>query len=150
MTRGEAPLPLLRQGKLRRRRDGPATVIPGRIGAAPATVGGLKQRTHIRDRPGIPPSCGPPWDRTRYGRHGRQGNAGFGHGGQDTARGRRPRPENRGRGLVLKCNNPGDDLFSRKAALSVSWALESLTSVFGMGTGVASPLESPGSYASGR
>ena len=51
---------------------------------------------------------------------------------------------------VLKCNNPGDDLFSRKAALSVSSALESLTSVFGMGTGVASPLESPGSYASGR
>jgi hypothetical protein len=40
--------------------------------------------------------------------------------------------------------NPGDDLFSRKAALSVSSALESLTSVFGMGTGVASPLESPG------
>ncbi len=50
----------------------------------------------------------------------------------------------------LKCNNPGDDLFSRKAALSVSSALESLTSVFGMGTGVASPLESPGSFASGR
>ena len=45
--------------------------------------------------------------------------------------------------------NPGDDLFSRKAALSVSSALESLTSVFGMGTGVASPLESPGSFASG-
>jgi hypothetical protein len=40
--------------------------------------------------------------------------------------------------------NPGDDLFSRKAALSVSSALESLTSVFGMGTGVASPLMSPG------
>ena len=46
--------------------------------------------------------------------------------------------------------NPGDDLFSRKAALSVSSALESLTSVFGMGTGVASPLESPGFVASGR
>jgi hypothetical protein len=46
--------------------------------------------------------------------------------------------------------NPGDDLFSRKAALSVSSALESLTSVFGMGTGVASPLESPGLSASGR
>jgi hypothetical protein len=43
-----------------------------------------------------------------------------------------------------KRKNPGDDLFSRKAALSVSSALESLTSVFGMGTGVASPLESPG------
>ena len=46
--------------------------------------------------------------------------------------------------------NPGDDLFSRKAALSVSSALESLTSVFGMGTGMASPLESPGFVASGR
>src|SRR5664280_335978 len=49
-----------------------------------------------------------------------------------------------------KRRNPGDDLFSRKAALSVSSALESLTAVFGMGTGVASPLESPGFHASGR
>ncbi len=48
-------------------------------------------------------------------------------------------------GARRKRKNPGDDLFSRKAALSVSSALESLTSVFGMGTGVASPLESPGS-----
>ena len=47
-------------------------------------------------------------------------------------------------GSSRKRKNPGDDLFSRKAALSVSSALESLTSVFGMGTGVASPLESPG------
>ena len=46
--------------------------------------------------------------------------------------------------------NPGDDLFSRKAALSVSSALESLTSVFGMGTGMASPPVSPGFLASGR
>jgi hypothetical protein len=46
-----------------------------------------------------------------------------------------------------KRKNPGDDLCSRKAALSVSSALESLTSVFGMGTGVASPLESPGKSA---
>ena len=43
--------------------------------------------------------------------------------------------------------DPGDDLFSRGATPSVSSALESLTSVFGMGTGVASPLESPGSCA---
>ena len=48
-----------------------------------------------------------------------------------------------------KHKNPGDDLFSRKAALSVSSALESLTSVFGMGTGMASPLMSPGFHASG-
>ena len=46
--------------------------------------------------------------------------------------------------MPLKRKNPGDDLFSRGAAPSVSSALESLTSVFGMGTGVASPLESPG------
>jgi hypothetical protein len=46
--------------------------------------------------------------------------------------------------MAGKRKNPGDDLFSRKAALSVSSALESLTSVFGMGTGVASPLLSPG------
>ena len=52
--------------------------------------------------------------------------------------------------LRRKRRNPGDDLCSRKAALSVSSALESLTSVFGMGTGVASPLESPGFPASGR
>jgi hypothetical protein len=51
--------------------------------------------------------------------------------------------------ISQETQNPGDDLFSRKAALSVSSALESLTSVFGMGTGVASPLESPGFSASG-
>src|SRR5947207_15716058 len=58
-----------------------------------------------------------------------------------------PWPAERRRRLTTgteKRKNPGDDLFSRKAALSVSSALESLTSVFGMGTGVASPLESPG------
>src|SRR3954465_9543577 len=53
-------------------------------------------------------------------------------------------------GRVQERKNPGDDLFSRKAALSVSSALESLTSVFGMGTGMASPLESPGFVSSGR
>ena len=38
------------------------------------------------------------------------------------------------------------DLCSRGATPSVSSALESLTAVFGMGTGVASPLGSPGSF----
>ncbi len=47
-------------------------------------------------------------------------------------------------GRLQKRRNPGDDLFSRGAAPSVPSALESLTSVFGMGTGVASPPESPG------
>src|SRR4030095_8674416 len=46
--------------------------------------------------------------------------------------------------------DPGDDLFSRGAAPSVSSALESLTSVFGMGTGMASPLVSPGFVSCGR
>ena len=40
---------------------------------------------------------------------------------------------------------PGDVLFCRGAAPSVFSALESLTSVFGMGTGMASPQMSPGS-----
>ena len=69
---------------------------------------------------------------------------------------RRHRKDTGARSRRLPCGprrkrkNPGDDLFSRKAALSVSSALESLTSVFGMGTGMASPLESPGFVASGR
>src|SRR5690349_2171081 len=59
------------------------------------------------------------------------------------------RPRSAGSGfagieLARKRKNPGGDLFSRKAALSVSSALESLTSVFGMGTGMASPLVPPG------
>src|SRR6476660_1393552 len=58
-------------------------------------------------------------------------------------------PADRLAGCAWNAKNPGDDLFSRKAALSVSSALESLTAVFGMGTGVASPLESPGFFASG-
>ena len=36
--------------------------------------------------------------------------------------------------------HPGDDLLSHKAALAVPSALEDLTSVFGMGTGVAPPV----------
>ncbi len=39
---------------------------------------------------------------------------------------------------------PGDDLLSHKVALAVPSALEGLTSVFGMGTGVTPPLRSPG------
>ena len=58
-------------------------------------------------------------------------------------------PRNRRMRPRKKRKNPGDGLFSRKATLSVSSALESLTSVFGMGTGVASPLESPGFHACG-
>ena len=39
---------------------------------------------------------------------------------------------------------PGDDLLSHRVAPAVPSALEGLTSVFGMGTGVAPPLGSPG------
>ena len=48
--------------------------------------------------------------------------------------------------VVCACRNeyPGDDLFSQGVAPQVSSALESLTSVFGMGTGGSSPLASPG------
>ena len=42
-----------------------------------------------------------------------------------------------------KCS-PGDDLLSHSVARAVPSALEVLTTVFGMGTGVAPPLESPG------
>jgi hypothetical protein len=37
----------------------------------------------------------------------------------------------------------GDVLFSRRATPQVSSGLEGLTTVFGMGTGVTPPLESP-------
>jgi hypothetical protein len=40
--------------------------------------------------------------------------------------------------------NPGDDLLSHAVAHAVPSALEGLTSVFGMGTGVSPPLWSPG------
>ena len=39
--------------------------------------------------------------------------------------------------------NPGDDLLSHTVARAVPSALESLTAVFGMGTGVTSPVKSP-------
>ena len=42
---------------------------------------------------------------------------------------------------------PSDDLLSQGRWPQLPSALESLTSVFGMGTGVASPLESPGFHA---
>ncbi len=43
---------------------------------------------------------------------------------------------------------PGDVLLSRRAAPQVPSALESLTSVFGMGTGVSFPLLPPDSVVS--
>jgi hypothetical protein len=56
-----------------------------------------------------------------------------------------PWPEKvRNAGNAREMNYPGDDLFSQGVAPQVSSALESLTSVFGMGTGGSSPLASPG------
>ena len=45
---------------------------------------------------------------------------------------------------------PGGDLFSHSVARAVSSALGRLTSVFGMGTGGAAPLEPPGSISIGQ
>ena len=44
--------------------------------------------------------------------------------------------------------NPGDDLLFHTVTRAVPSALEGLTSVFGMGTGVAPPLRSPGNLLS--
>ena len=46
--------------------------------------------------------------------------------------------------------NPGNDLLSHTISHAVSSALEGLTSVFGMGTGVSPPLWSPGNLTSVR
>ena len=115
-----------------RRRDRMTAVFARSARCAPCTVGAEQVRT----------------DRSRLRR-----------GGQGGSRCRDVRHRTGGYASLQRCRgvsearirkNPGDDLFSRKAALSVSSALESLTSVFGMGTGMASPLESPGFVASGR
>ena len=39
--------------------------------------------------------------------------------------------------------NPGDDRLSHAVTRAVPWALEGLTTVFGMGTGVTPPVWSP-------
>ena len=48
----------------------------------------------------------------------------------------------RGFGMMMK--NPGNVLLSHQATLAVPSALEGLTAVFGMGTGVTPPPWSPG------
>ena len=47
-------------------------------------------------------------------------------------------------------NNPGNDLLSHAVTSAVPSALEGLTSVFGMGTGVAPPASPPGIEISRR
>ena len=48
------------------------------------------------------------------------------------------------RGRQERRRNPGNVLLSHQASLAVPSALEGLTAVFGMGTGVAPPRRSPG------
>ncbi len=45
--------------------------------------------------------------------------------------------------LFRGLKNPGNDLLSHTVSHAVSSALEGLTTVFGMGTGVSPPLKSP-------
>jgi hypothetical protein len=47
--------------------------------------------------------------------------------------------KNKTSSISTACFLPGDDLLSQDPAVQVPSALESLTSVFGMGTGVTSP-----------
>ena len=139
----------------RRRRDGAAAMLADGLSRSPGAVG--RRRGTDRWRPRSPgQAVGAAGADARTGRvGGRIGRVGDSDGSGHRPEGYRPAGAAavaaRGRRMSRrKRKNPGDDLFSRKAALSVSSALESLTSVFGMGTGVASPLESPGSFASGR
>ena len=65
----------------------------------------------------------------------------------DYGKGPEPRkgPHPAGTGLVT--NSPGGVLLSQGVAPQVPSALVGLTSVFGMGTGVAPPLWPPGTFA---
>src|SRR3954447_22253513 len=61
----------------------------------------------------------------------------------------------RKRSVARECNGPfdrgaGDGLLSRGLSTGVPSALSGLTTVFGMGTGVAPTLESPANISPGR
>ena len=151
VVRDEAQAPLLLDGQRHRWGDRQATVFAHGGRAAPGPLEGPEvwaQRGQRSPRPGVP------FSRLQGGTGSRQ-VLDRAHPPKDSRRpadGARIRARAAGMGSThwpRTRKNPGDDLFSRKAALSVSSALESLTSVFGMGTGVASPLESPGFSASG-
>ena len=47
---------------------------------------------------------------------------------------------------IVSLRLPGNDLLSQDSAVQVSWALEVLTSVFGMDTGGTPPALSPDRY----
>ena len=139
----EAQAALFFWSQLDRRRDRRASVVAIRPGATPVSIDRGEIRAQRRERassafggPGL------------HGQRRRWQALGGAHGGKDSRA--LCRVGTTSAAPLRERKNPGDDLFSRKAALSVSSALESLTSVFGMGTGVASPLESPGFIASGH
>ena len=140
--------PRARHHRVRRRsRD----IAPSRPHGRPGRRG--TDRTADAPRTGTAPPGG----------HGRAAARVSGHGRRGQRRSRRPpcgdrlaRAQTitgeiaRSHGSTGYSNeNPGDDLFSQGVAPRVSSALESLTSVFGMGTGGASPLASPGSSSIG-
>ncbi len=52
--------------------------------------------------------------------------------------------------LILLFISPGDVLLLQGREPQLPWALESLTTVFGMGTGVTSPLSSPDYFFQGQ
>ena len=58
-------------------------------------------------------------------------------------RAKRKNPSTR---LGLFILTPGDDRLSHAVTRAVPWALEGLTTVFGMGTGVAPPVRSPENF----
>jgi hypothetical protein len=58
----------------------------------------------------------------------------------ETRKASRSKPE----ALYVERKNPGNVLLSHQVALTVPSALEGLTAVFGMGTGVTPPPWSPG------
>ena len=53
-----------------------------------------------------------------------------------------------GLGAPFDLNYPGNDLLSHAVTSAVPSALEGLTSVFGMGTGVAPPAKPPETFSS--
>ena len=145
---GQAQPALLLGGQRGRRRDRAAAVLAGGRRAAPGAVGGSEVRADAAERARRASGDRRPGRRWRGLRDVR--STAVMRAKDSRARPTGPATAIGGDAIAAReRKNPGDDLFSRKAALSVSSALESLTSVFGMGTGVASPLESPGSFASG-
>ena len=131
MTAGQAEAALLPSRKLGLGLDRVAAMLSIRDVECDPRVGReRKKRTHRLERSPV------------VGCRRRAPSATEAHASEDTPM--RPRAGPDSRDLPTANKNPGDDLFSQGVAPRVSSALESLTSVFGMGTGGSSPLASPG------